>query len=81
MVATQLLTSMTMNPVPPTRAEVVDIMTAVKQGVDALLLTDETAVGKYPVEAVKWLERIAAKYEEESPPTPPRLTWPSSMRG
>lgn len=70
MVATQLLTSMTMNPVP-TRAEVVDIMTAVKQGVDALLLTDETAVGKYPVEAVKWLERIAAKYEEESPPTPP----------
>lgn len=66
MVATQLLSSMTMNPVP-TRAEVVDIMTAVRQGVDALLLTDETAVGKYPVEAVKWLERIAAKYEGTAP--------------
>lgn len=65
MVATQLLSSMVSNPVP-TRAEVVDVMTAVSQGVDALLLTDETTIGKYPIEAVKWLERISAKYEDST---------------
>ena len=65
MVATQLLSSMVSNPVP-TRAEVVDVMTAVTQGVDALLLTDETTIGKYPIDAVKWLERISAKYEGSS---------------
>ncbi len=64
MVATQLLESMIEQPVP-TRAEVVDITNAVMEGVDSLLLTGETAVGKYPVEAVQWLRRVAAEYEDE----------------
>jgi len=64
MVATQLLESMIEQPVP-TRAEVVDITNAVMEGVDSLLLTDETAVGKYPIEAVQWLKRVAGEYEDE----------------
>lgn len=56
-VATQLLESVTYNPTP-TRSEVVDVATAVNEGVDALLLTGETAIGKYPVEAVEWLSKI-----------------------
>ncbi|MEM4576284.1 MAG: pyruvate kinase [Candidatus Nezhaarchaeales archaeon] len=62
-IATQLLESMMENPVP-TRAEVVDVNTAVAEGVDALMLTGETAVGKYPVEAVKWLKKIIKAAEE-----------------
>ena len=61
-VATQLLESMRESPVP-TRAEVVDVSTAVEMGVDALMLTGETAVGRYPVEAVKWLVRIISYAE------------------
>ncbi len=61
-VATQLLESMVENPVP-TRAEIVDVYAAVSEGVDALMLTGETAAGKYPVEAVKWLSRIASRAE------------------
>ncbi|MCX8184622.1 MAG: pyruvate kinase [Sulfolobales archaeon] len=57
-VATQLLESMVENPVP-TRAEVVDVYEAVQIGVDALMVTGETAVGRYPVEVVKWLSKIA----------------------
>ena len=64
MVATQLLSSMVNNPIP-TRAEIVDIMTAVKSGADSLLLTDETTIGNYPVEAVEWLNKIANMYEYE----------------
>ncbi|TDA35060.1 pyruvate kinase, partial [Candidatus Nezhaarchaeota archaeon WYZ-LMO7] len=63
-IATQLLESMTENPVP-TRAEVVDVSLAVSEGVDALMLTGETAIGKYPVEAVKWLKRIIKAAEED----------------
>ncbi|MEM4619832.1 MAG: pyruvate kinase, partial [Desulfurococcaceae archaeon] len=55
--ATQLLESMIHYP-RPSRSEVVDIMNAVNDMVDALLLTSETAIGKYPVEAVKWLKKI-----------------------
>ncbi|MCS7139621.1 MAG: pyruvate kinase [Candidatus Nezhaarchaeota archaeon] len=62
-IATQLLESMMDSPVP-TRAEVVDINAAVSEGVDALMLTGETAVGKYPIEAVKWLRRIIKVAEE-----------------
>ncbi len=61
-VATQLLESMVENPVP-TRAEVVDTYVAVSEGVDALMLTGETAAGKYPVEAMRWLHRIVSKAE------------------
>ncbi len=56
-VATQLLETMINYP-RPSRSEVVDVVNAVYDLVDALLLTDETAIGKYPVEAVKWLKRI-----------------------
>ncbi|HDI02408.1 MAG TPA: pyruvate kinase, partial [Ignisphaera sp.] len=62
-VATQLLESMIENPVP-TRAEVVDISVAVEQGVDALMLTGETSIGKYPVEAISWLYRITSYAEK-----------------
>lgn len=59
-VATQLLSSMIEHPTP-TRSEVMDVYNAVKMGVDALMLTSETAIGKYPVHAVTWLTRIASK--------------------
>lgn len=63
-IATQLLESMIENPVP-TRSEVVDVITAVKMGSDALLLAGETAAGKYPLEAVRWLVRIINEAERE----------------
>jgi pyruvate kinase len=62
-VATQLLESMVEKPVP-TRAEVVDVSTAVELGVDALMLTGETSVGKHPLEAVSWLARIVGFVEK-----------------
>jgi len=62
--ATQLLESMIENPIP-TRAEVVDISTATSEGVDALMLTGETAIGKHPVEAVRWLRRIIETTEKK----------------
>ncbi len=72
-VATQLLESMLENPVP-TRAEVTDVANAVCQGIDALMLTGETAIGRYPVEAVKWLKKIIARAEKSCLPQryPPR---------
>ncbi|MCS7108974.1 MAG: pyruvate kinase [Sulfolobales archaeon] len=63
-VATQLLESMVESSVP-TRAEVVDVSTAVSDGVDALMLTGETAIGKYPVDAVRWLRKIIETTEDK----------------
>jgi pyruvate kinase len=60
--ATQMLESMIEN-AAPTRAEVADISNAIFDGTDALMLSGETAVGAYPVEAVSFMARIAARTE------------------
>jgi pyruvate kinase len=62
-VATQMLESMIENPVP-TRAEVTDIANAVFEQSDAIMLSGETSVGKYPVSSVKTLAKIARRTED-----------------
>jgi pyruvate kinase len=73
--ATQMLESMVSN-TRPTRAEVTDVANAVMDGTDALMLSEETAIGRYPAQTVTMMARIATSFEQQRG----KIKWSSAVQ-